>query len=150
MSVKPLLKKDLSAFLKRFDGFKDAELRSIEIISPTIVKITLAVQDSAREFDWITIKLELSEIIDARLLENSKLPHVDMSVGILSGVPAVFGPERSRRRPARWQTGRIQGAPSQGAHPTGASCLAKDPIQIQVPLMPIRVERHLVRQPGAR
>ncbi len=82
MSVKPLLKKDLSAFLKRFDGFKDAELRSIEIISPTIVKITLAVQDSAREFDWITIKLELSEIIDARLLENSKLPHVDMSEGI--------------------------------------------------------------------
>ena len=80
--MKPLLKKDLSAFLKRFDGFKDAELRSIEIISPTIVKITLAVQDSAREFDWITIKLELSEIIDARLLENSKLPHVDMSEGI--------------------------------------------------------------------
>lgn len=82
MSVKPLLKKDLSLFLKRFDGFKDAELRSIEMISPTIVKITLAVQDSAREFDWITIKLELSEIIDAKLLENSKLPHVDMSDGI--------------------------------------------------------------------
>ena len=82
MSVKPLLKKDLSAFLKRFDGFKDAELRSFEIISPAIVKITLAVQDSAREFDWITIKLELSEIIDARLLENSKLQHVDMSEGV--------------------------------------------------------------------
>lgn len=82
MSVKPLLKKDLSAFLKRFDGFKDAELRLFEIVSPTIVKITLAVQDSAREFDWITIKLELSEIIDAKLLENSKLPHVDMSEGI--------------------------------------------------------------------
>ena len=82
MSVKPLLKKDLAAFLKRFDDFRDAELRSFEIISPTIVKITLAVQDSAREFDWITIKLELSEIIDARLLENSKLPHVDMSEGI--------------------------------------------------------------------
>lgn len=82
MSVKPLLKKDLSLFLKRFDGFKDAELRLFEIVSPTIVKITLAVQDSAREFDWITIKLELSEIIDARLLENSKLPHVDMSDGI--------------------------------------------------------------------
>lgn len=82
MSVKPLLKKDLSAFLKRFDGFKGAELRSFEIISPTIIKITLAVQDSAREFDWITIKLELSEIIDAKLLENSKLSHVDMSDGI--------------------------------------------------------------------
>jgi len=82
VSVKPLLKKDLSAFLKRFDGFKGAELRSFEIISPTIIKITLAVQDSAREFDWITIKLELSEIIDAKLLENSKLPHVDMSGGI--------------------------------------------------------------------
>ena len=82
MSVKPLLKKDLAAFLKRFDNFRDAELRSFEIISPTIVKITLAVQDGAREFDWITIKLEFSEIIDAKLLENSKLPHVDMSEGV--------------------------------------------------------------------
>jgi hypothetical protein len=80
--MKPLLKKDLSTFLKRFNDFRDAELRSLEIISPTAVKITLEAQDSAREFDWITISLELSGISDANLPQNSKLPHIDMSDGI--------------------------------------------------------------------
>jgi sugar (pentulose or hexulose) kinase len=35
------------------------------------------------------------------------IPNVARSVGILSGVPAVFGPERSRRMPKRSQQGRI-------------------------------------------
>lgn len=80
--MKPLLKKDIESFLKRFDSFIDSELRSIDIISPSAVKITLAAQDSARGFDWITIEFEFSGINDAKLLENSKLSHVDMSDGI--------------------------------------------------------------------
>lgn len=80
--MKPLLKKDLSLFLKRFDDFKDAELRSLEIISPTIVKITLAAQDSARGFDWITISLEFDDISDAKLPQNSKLSYINMSEGV--------------------------------------------------------------------
>ncbi len=80
--MKPLLKNDLNTFLKRFDNFIDAELRSIEIVSPTVVKITFAAQDAARGFDWITIEFEFNGVSDARVLENSKLPHVDLSSGI--------------------------------------------------------------------
>lgn len=80
--MKPLLKKDIDTFISRFEGFIDAELRSIEILSPTSLKITLAAQDGARGFDWISISLELDGINDARLLDDSKLVHVDMSEGI--------------------------------------------------------------------
>ena len=80
--MKPLLKNDLNTFLKRFGNFVDAELRSIEIISPTIVKITVATQDSARAFDWVAIVLEFSGVSDAKVPESSKLPHIDMSDGI--------------------------------------------------------------------
>jgi hypothetical protein len=80
--MKPLLKKDIDAFLKRFDNFIDAEFRSIEVVSATTVKITLAAQDNARGFDWITLTLEFNGISNALLLENSKLSHVDMSEGI--------------------------------------------------------------------
>ncbi|MBE0513514.1 hypothetical protein [Sulfurimonas sp.] len=80
--MRPLLKKDCNAFLKRFDNFIDAELRFIEVVSATTVKITLAAQDNARGFDWITLTLEFNGIKGALLLENSKLSHVDMSEGI--------------------------------------------------------------------
>ncbi|MDD5373486.1 MAG: hypothetical protein PHO62_08680 [Sulfurimonas sp.] len=80
--MKPLLDKNLTPFLKRFDNFLDAEFRSIEIVSPTVIKIALAAQDSARGFDWITIELEFNGVNDARVPDNSKLSHIDMSKGI--------------------------------------------------------------------
>ncbi|MBW6488963.1 hypothetical protein [Sulfurimonas sp.] len=80
--MRPLLKNDLESFLKRFGNFIDAEFRSIEILTPTTLKITLAAQDSARGFDWITIGFEFSGVSDARLIESSKLPHADLSEGI--------------------------------------------------------------------
>jgi len=80
--MKPLLEKELPTLLKRFDNFIDAELRSIEIISPTIIKITLAGQDSSRGFDWITVELEFNDVSDAQLVESSKLSYLDMSDGV--------------------------------------------------------------------
>jgi hypothetical protein len=80
--MRPLFEKEVSSFLERFDFFKDSEFRNVEILSPATIKITLAAQDSARGFDWISLNLEFSGISDARLLENSKLPHVDMDDGI--------------------------------------------------------------------
>ena len=80
--MKPLLAKDLVAFMQRFNNFKDGELRSLEVISPTTMKITLAGQDEVRAFDWISLEIELNGVIDARLLDNSKLHLVDMSDGI--------------------------------------------------------------------
>lgn len=54
----------------------------MEIVTPTTVKITFTTQDAARGFDWITVELEFNGVSDARVLESSKLPHVDLSEGI--------------------------------------------------------------------
>jgi len=80
--MKPLLEKDLAAFMQRFNNFKDGEFRSLEVISPTTMKITLAGQDEARAFDWISLELEFNGVSDARLLENSKLSLIDMNDGV--------------------------------------------------------------------
>lgn len=80
--MKPLLAKDVAAFMQRFDNFRDGEVRSVKIISPTQMQVTLAGQDNARAFDWITITFEFNNIRDARLLEESKLHLIDMSEGI--------------------------------------------------------------------
>lgn len=78
--MKPIT--NLEQFLERFDNFKDGEIRSIKIISPTTMLVTLAGQDSARAFDWITVDLELSSVSDARLLDDTKLSLIDMSDGV--------------------------------------------------------------------
>ncbi|MDF1883379.1 hypothetical protein JHD49_05435 [Sulfurimonas sp. SAG-AH-194-C21] len=79
--MKPLTLNELPAFIERFSSFKDAEFRSLNIISPLQIQTTFAVQDSARAFDWITITLEFNGVSDARLLESSRLYLVDMSEG---------------------------------------------------------------------
>ncbi len=66
---------------QRFDNFKNAELRSLDVVSPTHIKLNVAVQDSARAFDWITLELDFIGVTDARLLESKKLQFVDMSEG---------------------------------------------------------------------
>lgn len=78
--MKPL--NNIDSFLKRFDNFKGGELRSIEVISPITMIITLAGQDEARAFDWISIQLECNAISDALLLENAKLSLINMDDGI--------------------------------------------------------------------
>lgn len=68
--------------LERFENFKDAEFRSLEVLSPEQLNLTFAVQDKAREFDWITLSLEFSGITDAKLLQESKMKLIDLSDGI--------------------------------------------------------------------
>jgi len=80
--MKPLLAKDLPNFLSRFGNFVDAEIRSINVLSPTTIKIVIACQDTRRGFDWLTISLEYYNIIDTKLIENTKLPLVNMSDGV--------------------------------------------------------------------
>lgn len=80
--MRPLSASSLDSFLKRFDNFRDAELRSIEVMSPSVIRIILAGQDSARAYDWMTIEFEFNGVQDAKLLESSKLSFVDMSDGI--------------------------------------------------------------------
>lgn len=78
--MKPLT--NTEKFLKRFNNFKDGEFRSIQMNSPTTMRIVLAGQDEARSYDWITVTLEFNTVSDARLLEESKLSLLDMSDGV--------------------------------------------------------------------
>ncbi len=80
--MKPLLAKELKSFMQRFENFKDGELRKMEVLSPTSIEVTLAGQDSAREFNWVSVTFEFNGIKDAKLLEAEKLSFVDMSEGI--------------------------------------------------------------------
>lgn len=80
--IKPLAKKDIDNFLKRFDRFIDSTIKEISLKSPTLLSVTLEAQDSLRGFDWITITLEFSGVSDALIPKDEKLPFIDMSEGI--------------------------------------------------------------------
>ncbi|NCO01723.1 MAG: hypothetical protein GW906_07815 [Epsilonproteobacteria bacterium] len=80
--MKPLFAKDLEPFLDRFSHFRDTELRHVEIVSPTVISVLFAVQDRARDFDWITVELEFNGVSDAKLIDSSKLSFLDMSEGL--------------------------------------------------------------------
>ncbi|WP_297441142.1 hypothetical protein [Sulfurimonas sp.] len=72
----------MSIDLDRFDNFKDAQLRLVEVVSPSHIKVTLGVQDKARDFDWISLTLEFTGIVDARLPKENQLEFIDMSDGV--------------------------------------------------------------------
>lgn len=78
--MKPLT--EIGSFLQRFDNFKDTEIRSVEVVSPTLMNVTLTAQDSARGFDWLTVKIECNGVSDAHLVDESKLSFLDMQSGI--------------------------------------------------------------------
>jgi hypothetical protein len=80
--MRPLSANNVKTFLQRFEQFRDAELRSVEVLSATNISITFAVQDSARAFDWITITLAFEGVSDAKLIETNKVAFIDMSDGI--------------------------------------------------------------------
>jgi len=80
--MKPLDASQITDFLKRFDNFQESEIRSLELVSPTEIEVTLTAQDNARAFDWITVKLYFTAVEDAKLIDNKKLNFIDMSEGI--------------------------------------------------------------------
>ena len=79
--MKPLLKTELDSFNDRFCNFVDAELRNVDITSPTTMLVKVATQDKNKEFDWITLELEFNGVSDAKLIDDSKLSLVDMGEG---------------------------------------------------------------------
>lgn len=80
--MRPLLKKELDGFLKRFGSFVDAELLSAEILSSRCIKISFNAQDSARDFDWVGIELEFDSVFDAQLPPQNEIHLIDMQGGI--------------------------------------------------------------------
>ena len=80
--MRPLLPSQLKEFLDRFDYFKESEVRSLEIISPTIIEMTLTAQDKARAYDWVTITFLFDEVKDAKLINGSQIAYIDLDDGI--------------------------------------------------------------------
>lgn len=80
--MKPLLAKDVRALLLRFDNFKGAELITIRILAPTNIQLNIRAQDRHRDFNWIQLTFDFNEVVDAKIIDDSKLSFVDMSDGI--------------------------------------------------------------------
>ncbi len=80
--MKPLLASSLEGFLFRFGSFKNAEIVSVELCSPTRIKLFLNVQDKNRGYNWIGVEFLFEDIVDARLVEDSKIHFLDMDDGI--------------------------------------------------------------------
>jgi len=80
--MKPLYNSLLDELYKRCNEFIDAELLSVEVLTPTTIKLLLNTQDKARGYDWIALELLFEDVEDARIVENSKLKHIDSSEGL--------------------------------------------------------------------
>lgn len=80
--MKPLNKQTSKQLLERIDNATNGELRSVTVVDPTTMQLRLSVQDHNRGYDWIDIIFEISGTSDARLLEDAKLPCVDMGEGV--------------------------------------------------------------------
>ena len=80
--MKPLLSNKTKELLTRIDYAIDGEIHSVVMNSPASFTIELSVQDRNRGNDWINIAFEIDGVSDARLVEDNKLPFVDMSEGI--------------------------------------------------------------------
>ncbi|MDY0116032.1 MAG: hypothetical protein RBR59_00470 [Sulfurimonadaceae bacterium] len=80
--MRPLQLSEIEPFLKRFDNFKDGEVRCINIITPMQIIISLAAQDAARAYDWINVDLEFNGVEDARVVDNEQLRFIDLSEGV--------------------------------------------------------------------
>ena len=80
--MKPLLHTALEDFLYRFENFTASELNEIDVISPTSIKLMVSAQDRQRSFDWIGLDFLFEEVLEANLVENEKLKHIDMDDGL--------------------------------------------------------------------
>ncbi len=80
--MKPLLVNTLEDFLYRFENFQNSQLDEIEITSPTSINVSISVQDRQRAFDWIGLNVLFEEVVEANLIDNEKLKHVDMEDGL--------------------------------------------------------------------
>jgi hypothetical protein len=78
----PLLPNKIPELLTRIDNAIDGELFSVIMNTPQNFTIELSVQDKNRGYDWINIAFEVDGVIDAKLIDDTKLSHVDMSEGI--------------------------------------------------------------------
>ena len=88
----PLLPNKIPELLTRIDNAIDGELFSVTMNTPQNFTIELSVQDKNRGYDWINIAFEIDGVIDATLIDDTKLSLVNMSEGIsLTYNDGIFG-----------------------------------------------------------
>ena len=80
--MKPLNSNKASELLTRIDNAIDGELISVVMNNPQSFTVEFSVQDKNRGYDWINIAFEVDGVIDAKLIDDSKLSFVDLSDGI--------------------------------------------------------------------
>jgi len=80
--MNPLLPNKIPELLTRIDNAIDGELISVTMNTPQNFTIELSVQDKSRGYDWINIAFEVDGVVDAKLIDDTKLSLVDMSEGI--------------------------------------------------------------------
>ena len=78
----PLLPNKTQALLTRIDNAIDSEVISVTMNNPQNFTLELSVQDKNRGYDWINIAFELDHVVDAHLIDESKLSMLDTSDGI--------------------------------------------------------------------
>ena len=71
----------INTLLKKYNNFKDAQIRSIQSLSDTSKVLTIVVQDDDGE-DLNTVKIEFKNITNSQILDNSVLSYMDMGFGI--------------------------------------------------------------------
>ncbi len=80
--MRPLHVSQIEVFNKRFNNLIDAELIRVDINSATAITLIFNVQDENREFDWIGLELQVSGVSDAKIVDDNKIPFIDMSDGV--------------------------------------------------------------------
>ena len=71
----------IDTILKKYNNFKDAQVRSVQNLTESSKLLTLVVQDDDGE-DINTVKVTFNNINDSRVLVNDVLPFLDMMSGI--------------------------------------------------------------------
>lgn len=71
----------INTLLKKYDNFRDAQIRSIQRPAEDSAIVTIVVQDDDGE-DTNTINMEFSDIKESRVLVNHVLAFLDMMNGI--------------------------------------------------------------------
>lgn len=79
--MKPLNKSTATALLTRISNGTACEIQSITPKTATSFELRISAQDANRGFDWIDIIFTFDGVSDARLLEDNKLAHLDMTEG---------------------------------------------------------------------
>ena len=72
---------EINTLLEKYNYFRDAQIRSVQVPTDSSKIVTIVVQDDDGE-DINTVKMEFKNIKASRVLLNNVLPFLDMMTGI--------------------------------------------------------------------